>query len=627
MQEKIAQLQNEIEKASGEDKLKLYLELIDAYRTNSNSDKITETLIKASAILPEVKDRFLKSNYYYKYGILSIYNSNYPEAQKNLLRAYHNLNRLEGEEVDIYRTKTLLAIGVAKQKQGLFQRSLIVLMKAEFYSEKLADKTNYARLQNWQAICYSALGQHDKALELNFKALDFFLENDEKEWISNIYNSLALIFLRMNDDKKALQYFEKAQEINIAIGHRMGEANVLNNLGMIHRNKKEYKKALEYYLKAVEIREKYVGKIMLSGTYSNIAAIYYDLKNYEKSLAAAKTGLAISQKGNDYEDSFENLMIMAYNFTDLCQYEEAENCLEQMEELCEKLKSKNIKKRKYEFYTYYYETRKDYTQALKYQKLLNEVENDITSAKLDSQNKLIQNVHERNKRKQISSIYKEKHRELAKANDELRKSLQRLELTNHILRHDLLNHLSVIYSAMRTYNSCSDAKYLEHIHKRTKDAIDLIHSLSELPNLTTEKGSQNTMLLDLNKILKVIMAGYVQVEYTISGQAKIKVSKKMKSVLTNLVDNAVRHGKTSTIEFEIEDSEAQTIIRIKDNGKGIDSEIADRIFQKNFHYGETGHTGLGLYIAREVVAEHGGKITYIPNKPQGSIFEIEINKQ
>jgi len=117
------------------------------------------------------------------------------------------------------------------------------------------------------------------------------------------------------------------------------------------------------------------------------------------------------------------------------------------------------------------------------------------------------------------------------------------------------------------------------------------------------------------------------VEYTISGQAKIKVSKKMKSVLTNLVDNAVRHGKTSTIEFEIEDSEAQTIIRIKDNGEGIDSEIADRIFQKNFHYGETGHTGLGLYIAREVVAEHGGRLTYIPNKPQGSIFEIEINKQ
>jgi signal transduction histidine kinase len=98
----------------------------------------------------------------------------------------------------------------------------------------------------------------------------------------------------------------------------------------------------------------------------------------------------------------------------------------------------------------------------------------------------------------------------------------------------------------------------------------------------------------------------------------------MKSVFANLIDNAIRHGKTPKIDFEISQTISQTKIKISDYGKGIEPAIADKIFEKDFHYGETGHTGLGLYIAREVVAENKGELCYQANQPQGSIFEVTL---
>jgi two-component system sensor histidine kinase DctS len=62
---------------------------------------------------------------------------------------------------------------------------------------------------------------------------------------------------------------------------------------------------------------------------------------------------------------------------------------------------------------------------------------------------------------------------------------------------------------------------------------------------------------------------------------------------------------------------------VADVGLGIDSEVAGRLFTPFFTTRSDG-MGLGLSLCRTVVEQHGGALTYEPNKPQGTIFRFTL---
>ena len=69
-------------------------------------------------------------------------------------------------------------------------------------------------------------------------------------------------------------------------------------------------------------------------------------------------------------------------------------------------------------------------------------------------------------------------------------------------------------------------------------------------------------------------------------------------------------------------------ITVKDNGKGIDSEIFPRLFTKFASKSFQG-TGLGLYICKSIIKAHGGKIWAKNNKDEKGatfIFSLPLNK-
>lgn len=98
----------------------------------------------------------------------------------------------------------------------------------------------------------------------------------------------------------------------------------------------------------------------------------------------------------------------------------------------------------------------------------------------------------------------------------------------------------------------------------------------------------------------------------------------LKRCLRNLIDNAVRYGKSATVR--VEDSAAMLRIRVRDEGPGIPEGELERIFEP-FHRLEgsrsrdTGGTGLGLGIARNIARAHGGDIV-LGNLPQGGLEAV-----
>jgi signal transduction histidine kinase len=107
---------------------------------------------------------------------------------------------------------------------------------------------------------------------------------------------------------------------------------------------------------------------------------------------------------------------------------------------------------------------------------------------------------------------------------------------------------------------------------------------------------------------------------------------KVRQVLTNLVDNAIKYspdGGSVTLHLERDGDRVRFVIR--DEGLGIPPGERERIFEKFYRLDPNltrgvGGTGLGLYICRELVRRMGGSIWTEPNGGRGSAFIVELRQ-
>ena len=97
-------------------------------------------------------------------------------------------------------------------------------------------------------------------------------------------------------------------------------------------------------------------------------------------------------------------------------------------------------------------------------------------------------------------------------------------------------------------------------------------------------------------------------------------------VIDNLLSNALKFTKEGTISLSVESNDKrQVVISVKDNGQGIDPNILPRLFTKFATKSEFGGTGLGLFISKNIIEAHGGKI-WAENNPneKGATFYFSL---
>ncbi len=103
-------------------------------------------------------------------------------------------------------------------------------------------------------------------------------------------------------------------------------------------------------------------------------------------------------------------------------------------------------------------------------------------------------------------------------------------------------------------------------------------------------------------------------------------------VICNLLDNAFKFTKASQMIFLIvdkkkdtEEGKEQVIVSVKDTGNGISKEVLPKLFSKFTTGGSSSGTGLGLYICKNIIQAHEGKI-WAENEPdgKGAIFRFAL---
>jgi len=201
--------------------------------------------------------------------------------------------------------------------------------------------------------------------------------------------------------------------------------------------------------------------------------------------------------------------------------------------------------------------------------------------------------------------------------------------------------LTLIDGALKDKNV--NLKYLKIAEKSIERLIFIVKDLDlitklESDDLKLEKSTFNIISL-VNNVFEMleIQANKKGISFSLDSKFKsvnvIADQEKIHQVLTNLIENSVKYGKESgTSEVTIESiTENKIIIRITDNGSGIQKIHFNRLFERFYRVDNsgnriTGGSGLGLAIVKHIVDAHNEKLYVESDYGVGSEFSFTLEK-
>ncbi len=237
-------------------------------------------------------------------------------------------------------------------------------------------------------------------------------------------------------------------------------------------------------------------------------------------------------------------------------------------------------------------------------------------------------------------------RELNRKNAEL----ERLnEIKNHFLgmaAHDLRNPLSNINAISdflekknENFNE-KQKRFINHIKTQSSFMLNLVNELLDVSAIESGNVQLNStptnivLLIETNISLNKDQADKKDIKINFSSNVKSLILKidnnKIDQVITNFLTNAIKYSNNGTeITVSLEKKNTEVLIRLADQGQGIDKEEQKSLFkpfQKTSTKSTAGEksTGLGLYIVKRIVEAHMGKIGVESEPGKGSSFYFSL---
>lgn len=256
-------------------------------------------------------------------------------------------------------------------------------------------------------------------------------------------------------------------------------------------------------------------------------------------------------------------------------------------------------------------------------------------------------INQKNRLQQLSEQLEKSNLDLAGANDKL-KDIDKLKTEFlSLASHQLRSPLTAIkgYASMLTEGSFGElGKQQDLAVKRIyTSAQGLVSIVEDLLNVSKiEQGGMKYEFMP-TEVGKLVVDLYN--EMTIPAQSKglilaLDVSRyekfivnadptKLKQVFLNLADNSIKYTPKGFVKLSLRHEGPNVVFAVSDNGIGISPETLGKLFEK-FSRGEggklnTGGSGLGLYLAREIARAHKGDILIeSEGLGKGSTFKVVI---
>src|SRR5712691_1839102 len=210
--------------------------------------------------------------------------------------------------------------------------------------------------------------------------------------------------------------------------------------------------------------------------------------------------------------------------------------------------------------------------------------------------------------------------------------------------HDLKQPLAAILSFSDVVQASGELnakqqQFLDRIRGAASRMSDEVHQLLDVAWI--ESGMKLTLVeVDLINLVRITLedlegrASSKNIKLVVDAPASlpnlIADQNRLGQVITNLVTNAIKYSpEGSTVTLKLRQDTNMLVFSVSDQGMGIAPEHLSKLFQRFFRVPDKRirqieGTGLGLYITRSIVEQHGGHVTVNSTPETGSTFSVYL---
>ena len=217
--------------------------------------------------------------------------------------------------------------------------------------------------------------------------------------------------------------------------------------------------------------------------------------------------------------------------------------------------------------------------------------------------------------------------ERKRAEEAYKEANKKLMLLSSITRHDINNQVCILQSYLMMLQNKIQDPADETLFSRITKSGQRISSMIQFTKSYEEIGVKAPAWHDTSALVDRAAAnlalGSVQLINDIPAGSSVFADPLIEKVFFNLMDNAVKYGDTiTTLRFSLRETGENNIVVCEDNGVGVPSENKEMIFERGFGK----NTGLGLFLAREILAITGITIRETGEPAKGARFEMIVPK-
>jgi signal transduction histidine kinase len=221
--------------------------------------------------------------------------------------------------------------------------------------------------------------------------------------------------------------------------------------------------------------------------------------------------------------------------------------------------------------------------------------------------------------------------------EELARAVRLSELFVAVLGHDLRNPLSAVMAgsalALRRVEDAQTRVQLERVLRSGRRMTRMVDQLLDVTRLRLGRGlSLSRASMDLCELVRQAIAEIesgsrahrfdVRVEAECLGEWD---RDRLAQVMSNLLTNAGQHSEPgATVTVVVTGDETEARVTVHNEGDPIPSAVLPTLFEAFSGGSDSTGLGLGLYIAREIVVAHGGRIAVDSSAEHGTTFTIAL---
>jgi signal transduction histidine kinase/CheY-like chemotaxis protein len=226
--------------------------------------------------------------------------------------------------------------------------------------------------------------------------------------------------------------------------------------------------------------------------------------------------------------------------------------------------------------------------------------------------------------KRMVAVYIEDVTEQKRMQTAILMANKKLNLLGSVTRHDTVNQLSVMMGNLEIASMKDPTspltKYLRKAMESGENIATILSFSKDYQLMGTQAPSMINVKESCSRGMATVDAKEVKVHVE-TGELQIFADRMLEKVFLNLMDNSLRHGeRVKNIWVVSGETEDGITITFEDDGVGVPSSEKEKIF--DLGYGK--HTGLGLYLVREILGITGISIIESGSEGVGARFVISV---